>query len=154
MTKDYLPREKKWKHVYTRANKLHRAQQLGFEYPTLSESEMLNRESLKILFVCSMNQWRSPTAEKMYAKKPLVLARSCGTSKKARKTVSSNELKWADIVLVMEQKHKNRLTSQYPGEMRFKEIHVLDIPDNYKFMDPELVELIAASVNPILVSNR
>lgn len=111
---------------------------------------MVDRESLKILFVCSMNQWRSPTAEKVYADKPLVLTRSCGTNKKARKAVNRDDLKWADIVLVMEQKHKQRLMAEYPGEMRFKELHVLDIPDNYKFMDPELVEEITAAVEPIL----
>jgi len=114
---------------------------------------MVDRESLKILFVCSMNQWRSPTAEKVYADKPLVLTRSCGTNKKARKAVNRDDLKWADIVLVMEQKHKQRLMAEYPGEMRFKEVHVLDIPDNYKFMDPELVEEIASAVEPILTQN-
>lgn len=114
---------------------------------------MVERESLKILFVCSMNQWRSPTAEKVYADKPLLLTRSCGTNKKARKTVNSDDLKWADIVLVMEQKHRQRLMAEHSSEMRFKELHVLDIPDNYKFMDPELIEEIIAAVDPILVNN-
>ena len=123
---------------------------LGFEYPRVSESEMMNDESVNLLFVCSMNQWRSPTAEKIYSDKPLVRARSCGTNKKARKRVTPDDLKWADIVLVMEQKHKQRLVAGYPGEMRFKELHVLDIPDDYKFMDPELIDEIFAAVDPIL----
>jgi len=72
-----------------------------------------DRESLKILFVCSMNQWRSPTAEKIYADKPLVITRSRGTSENARNTVRTDDLKWADIVLVMEEKHKQRLMAQY-----------------------------------------
>jgi len=150
MTIDIWPREKKWKYVYTRSNKKHRAKQLGFDYPRASEREMVERESLKLLFVCSMNQWRSPTAEKIYADKPLVLTRSCGTSKKARTTVNPDDLRWADVVLVMEQKHKQRLLGEYPGEMRFKELYVLDIPDNYKFMDPDLIAEITSAVNPIL----
>ena len=148
--KDDCPREKKWKHVYTRSNKLHRAKQLGFEYPRVSESEMMEQETLKILFVCSMNQWRSPTAENIYADKPLLHARSCGTNKHARKTVTSEDLKWADIVMVMDEKHQQRLMAEYPGEMRFKESHVLDIPDEYKFMDPALINEITAAVDPIL----
>ena len=111
---------------------------------------MADRESLKILFVCSMNQWRSPTAEKVYADKPLVTARSRGTNKKARVTVNPDDLKWADIVMVMENKHKQRLLAEYPGEMRYKELHVLDLPDEYRFMDPELIDEIHASVDPIL----
>jgi predicted protein tyrosine phosphatase len=153
MKKEVWPREKNWKHVYTRSNKLHRAKQLGFEYPRVSEAELLDRESVKILFVCSRNQWRSPTAEKVYADKPLVLTRSAGTSKNSRKTVNSDDLRWADLVMVMEPKHKERLLAQYPGEMRFKEIHVLDIPDNYRYMDPELVLAITAAVDPILTQN-
>ena len=153
MTKDDWTREKKWKHVYIRSNKLHRAKQLGFEYPRVSESEMIDHESVKILFVCSMNQWRSPTGEKIYADKPLVHARSCGTNANARKKVTPDDLKWADIVLVMEEKHKQRLMAEYPGEMRFKEMHVLDIPDNYKFMDPALIDEIVAAVDPILTQS-
>jgi predicted protein tyrosine phosphatase len=150
MNKDDWPREKNWKHVYTRSNKLHRAKKLGFVYPRESETNMADRESLKVLFVCTMNEWRSPTAERIYADKPLVIARSCGTSAKASKTVNGAVLQWADVVLVMEHKHRKRLLSEFPGEMRFKEIHVLDIPDNYKFMDPELIAEIEAAVEPIL----
>ncbi len=150
MTKDEWPRDKKWKHVYTRSNKLHRAKQLGFEYPRLNESEIMDQEAVNVLFVCSMNQWRSPTGEKIYADKPLVNTRSCGTNKGARRKVSSEDLKWADVILVMEEKHKTRLLAEFPGEMRFKEIHILDIPDNYKFMDPELIDEMVAAVDPIL----
>lgn len=153
MTKDDWPREKNWKHVYTRSAKLHRAKQLGFEYPRVSDIEMLDQESVKVLFVCSMNQWRSPTGEKIYADRPLIHARSCGTNKNARKRVSPKDLKWADVVLVMEEKHKQRIVSEFPGEMRFKETHVLNIPDNYKFMDPELIDEIVTAVDPILRRN-
>lgn len=106
--------------------------------------------AIKILFVCSMNQWRSPTGEKIYSDRPMVLARSAGTNKKARKRVTSNDVEWADFVFVMEQKHKQRLTTEYPEEMRFKTIHVLDIPDEYQYMDPNLVNEILAAVDPIL----
>ena len=57
-------------------------------------------------------------------------------------------------LLVMEHNHRERLFSEFPGEMRFKEIHVLDIPDNYKFMDPELIAEIEAAVEPILTGKE
>ena len=111
---------------------------------------MIEDNALKILFVCSMNQWRSPTAEKIYADKPFLQVRSGGTNKHARRSVTSTDLQWADIVCVMETKHQQRLLAQYPGEMAFKKIQVLDIPDNYQFMAPELVAEIIAAVDPIL----
>ncbi len=92
----------------------------------------MDDESVKLLFVCSMNRWRSPTGEKIYSDEPLVHARSCGTNKNARRRVTADDLRWADIILVMEEKHKQRLVTQFPREMRYKDLHVLDIPDKYK----------------------
>lgn len=149
MKKD-LPREKNWKLVYTRSEKLHRARQLAFEYPRVSEENLAKNETVNLLFVCSRNQWRSPTAECIYSKRPFVNVRSRGTSRSARRTVTADDLKWADIVFVMEDKHKQRLQSEYPSEVRYKELHVLDIPDSYQFMDPELIIEITESVDPIL----
>lgn len=148
--KENWPREKKWKEVYTRSEKRFRARQLGFEYPRMSERNLVSRETINVLFVCTMNQWRSPTAECTYSKRPFVNARSRGTSRSARRTVTADDLIWADIVFVMEDKHKERLLGEYPIEARHKELYVLDIPDNYKFMDPELIMEITESVDPIL----
>lgn len=110
----------------------------------------MDREPIKILFVCSMNQWRSPTAEKIYSKHPTVLARSCGTNKGARISASSNAIQWADLVIVMEQKHKNRLLANFPAEMKYQRIRVLDIPDEYQFMDKELISEISAATDQII----
>ena len=49
--------------------------------------------------------------------------------------------------------HKRRLLAEYPGEMRFKPLHVLDIPDNYRFMDTELIDEIRTAVEPILAED-
>ena len=115
---------------------------------------MAENEPIKIMFVCSMNQWRSPTAEKIYSDKPSVVARSAGTNKGARRSVRSSDLVWADLVLVMEQKHKQRVMAAFPGEMKFKTLHVLDIPDDYQYMDPELIEEITSAVDPLLQNFR
>ena len=97
-----------------------------------------------------MNKWRSPTAEKIYSKQVLVNSRSAGTSSKARHHVSTKDIKWADVIIVMESKHKQRLTADHPDAMRHREVHVLEIEDNYQFMDPELIEELVTAIDPIL----
>ncbi|WP_413664608.1 low molecular weight protein tyrosine phosphatase family protein [Microbulbifer sp. CNSA002] len=93
-----------------------------------------------LLFICSRNQWRSPTAEAIWRKHPDFNAKSAGTSPRAKKTVSSADIRWADVIFVMEQKHKNRLIAEFSRMLDHKPVHVLDIPDEYKYMDPELVQ--------------
>ena len=110
----------------------------------------MESESTNVLFVCSMNQWRSPTAEKIYSKEPFINVRSAGTSSKARRHVSMKDLQWADVVIVMESKHKQRLAADYRQALRGCEVHVLDIEDRYKFMDPELIEELEFAIDPIL----
>ena len=105
---------------------------------------------MNILFICSRNQWRSPTAEKVWSRHPGLAVRSAGTSSKARRTVSAKDIQWADTIFAMEQKHKNRLKADFPRLMSHKTIHVLDIPDEYSFMDPELMEILKYSVTDYL----
>ncbi len=155
--KDDWPREKRWKHVYTRSAKLARAQKLGFAYPRVTESQLVQRETgsasgkkRNILFVCSKNQWRSPTAEAVWRKHPELSVRSAGTSSKARRKVSVDDIRWADVIFVMEEKHKSRLVAEFTATLERKPLHVLDIPDEYKYMDPELVELLQDAVAALL----
>ena len=107
-------------------------------------------ETINVLFVCSMNQWRSPTAEKIYSKEPFINVRSAGTSSKARRHVSLADLKWADVVIVMESKHKQRLTADYRQTMRDREVHVLEIEDRYKFRSPSLSEPPIGVLSPLM----
>jgi predicted protein tyrosine phosphatase len=50
----------------------------------------------------------------------------------------------------MEEKHKSRLKAEFTRLLNSKQVHVLDIPDDYRFMDPELVEMLGQSVNNLL----
>ncbi len=104
----------------------------------------------KVLFVCSKNQWRSPTAEAIYRNDARISVRSRGTAKSAVQVIRSSDIEWADVILVMEGKHRQRLLSDFPCETKFKVVHVLDIPDDYRFMDEELVALFRSAVEPIL----
>ena len=103
-----------------------------------------------VLFICSRNQWRSPTAEQVFRKHPMLAVRSAGTSPSARRTVSVDDVGWASVILVMEEKHKSRLKAQFGRLLEGRAIHVLDIPDDYKYMDPELVEQLEQCVPSLL----
>lgn len=148
--KDDGPRKKKWRFLYLRSEKLLRAKQLGIDYPRMSQRQKLESENINVLFICSMNKWRSPTAEKIYRKKPLVNVRSAGTSSKAKHHVCSEDLKWADLIIAMESKHVQRLRADFPESMRFMEVHTLGIEDHYDYMHPELIEELKISIDPIL----
>ncbi len=96
--------------------------------------------------MCSRNQWRSPTAEKLCVGRPGVEARSAGTAPSARVRVNAGHLQWADRVFCMERRHVQRLGEDFPDELIGKSIVCLDIADDYGFMDPELIELLHAAL--------
>ncbi|GEO06598.1 hypothetical protein AAE02nite_42620 [Adhaeribacter aerolatus] len=50
----------------------------------------------------------------------------------------------------MEKKHQQRLQQAFGDVLRNRKIMVLFIPDNYCYMDPELVELLKDAVNALL----
>jgi len=104
----------------------------------------------RLLFVCSRNQWRSPTAEAVYQNDPRVEVSSAGVSSSARRRVTEKLLRWADLVLVMEHEHKRRIRERFPALVHELRIEVLDIPDDYAFMNAELMTLIRERVEPLL----
>ena len=95
-----------------------------------------------LLFICSKNQWRSPTAELLFKTHPTHNARSAGTSDKARIKVSQKLIDWADVIFVMKRKHRDILKQRFASAIAGKEIVVLDIEDNYQFNDPELINIL------------
>lgn len=105
----------------------------------------------RVLFVCSRNQWRSPTAETIWRRKGVVQVRSAGTSKAAKKRISAKDIERADIIFFMETKHKKRVQQEFRDLLNSTETHVLDVPDDYGYMDPELIAIIEAKTENILV---
>ena len=143
--------EKQWRNLYFRSAKHQRAKKLGrFWPPQQWERLMADATQTNILFVCSMNEWRSPTGEAVFKRVPGLNVRSAGTVRGARRTLSVADIRWADVIFVMEEKHKSRMRAQFRDEARYKQVHVLDIPDEYRFMDDELVDLLKAKVEPLL----
>lgn len=122
----------------------------GFADDTTAHTRWVPRRNspLRLLFVCSRNQWRSPTAEKLWRADPRVEVRSAGTSPAAKRQLRIADLEWADIVFAMEATHSRRIR-QLAGSLK-PNVVVLDIPDDYRFMDPELVEMLRTSVEPVV----
>jgi predicted protein tyrosine phosphatase len=110
-------------------------------------------EPLHVLFVCSRNRWRSPTAEKVFSGRDGIVVRSRGLARSARRRLTDADVAWADLVFVMEDEHHRRLVQEHRSALGETPIHVLDVPDEYGFMDPELVELFSGSVGRILAKH-
>jgi protein-tyrosine phosphatase len=100
-----------------------------------------------LLFLCSRNQWRSPTAETLYARHPHHQAKSAGLAASANTRVTLKLIAWADIIFVMEHKHKTIVHERFANALGNKKIVVLDIADEYTYMDPELVTMIRSAVD-------
>ena len=111
-------------------------------------------QPMNLLFICSRNQWRSPTAEEIWRKHPEYNCRSAGTSPKAKRTVSPADIRWADAIFVMEKKHRNRLLAEFTRLLDHKPVYVLDIPDDYHYMDPELIEELQDKVSSYLPNKQ
>lgn len=96
----------------------------------------------RFLFVCGKNQLRSPTAEQIFSGRDDLEVRSAGTRKDADEQVSAELIEWADAIFVMERRHRKQVQSQFQQALRDKKIVVLDIPDEYRFMDESLIVLL------------
>jgi predicted protein tyrosine phosphatase len=98
----------------------------------------------KLLFICSKNQWRSPTAELLFKDHPFHITRSAGTSDKARIHISQKMIDWADVIFVMERKHRDIIKQRFTFKSQL--VIILEIEDNYQFGDPELIEILKVSL--------
>ncbi|MES2208155.1 MAG: phosphotyrosine protein phosphatase [Pseudomonadota bacterium] len=103
-----------------------------------------------ILFICSQNKWRSPTAEHIFANYPNINSMSAGLNHDAETPITPELLEWADTIFVMEKAHKTKLSLRYKKYLHNKKIICLNIPDNFKFMDEKLVALLLLKVKPFL----
>ena len=102
----------------------------------------------KLLFICSQNRIRSLTAERMFEGVTGFQTRSAGTQPNARIVATDGHIGWADIIFVMEKSHLNRLNRKFPEALAEKRVVTLHIPDEYTFMQPELVDELRAKLAP------
>ncbi len=105
---------------------------------------------MKLLFICSQNRLRSPTAEAIFAEYAGLEVESAGLDREAEIPLSSEAIQWADIIFVMEQSHRTKLSKNFQPWLKNKRIVCLDIPDEYEYMEPDLIELLKKKVLPLL----
>ena len=101
---------------------------------------------MRVLFICSQNRLRSPTAEQIFASWEGIEVASAGLADEAQKPVTPELLAWAHLIFVMEKAHRSKLAKRFPAYLGDKRIVCLDIPDEYHYMDPALVALLKAKV--------
>jgi predicted protein tyrosine phosphatase len=101
---------------------------------------------MNVLFVCSRNKWRSRTAETIFKADQNHRVKSAGTENDARIKLTGKLITWADLIFAMEKRHKQRIREKFDHVLDGKKIIVLDIEDNYNYMDEELIATLRASV--------
>jgi len=102
------------------------------------------------LFICSANKLRSPTAEQVFLTWPDIETDSAGLLETADILLSPEQIEWADIIFVMEKRHRAKLSKKFKRHLNGKRVVCLDIPDDYDFMQPELITLLERKAGPFL----
>ncbi|MBB1441946.1 phosphotyrosine protein phosphatase [Pseudoalteromonas sp. SG43-3] len=104
----------------------------------------------KVLFVCSQNKLRSPTAEAIFSGEPNLEVRSAGLNNNAEIPLGAEDVQWAEIIFVMEQAQKSKLKKKYKDILDKQRVICLGIPDNYDYMDPKLIKIFENNVPQFL----
>lgn len=99
-----------------------------------------------LLFICSQNKLRSPTAEAVFSGRAGIDVDSAGLNNDAVVPLSPEQVEWADLIFVMEKAHREKLNRKFKRHLNRQRVVVLGIPDNYRYMDPVLVELLETKV--------
>lgn len=107
-------------------------------------------ERKKILFVCTINVMRSKTAHEIYESDIRFIVKSAGTNSGAETVISREVLDWADAIVVMEKHHRNTIRKLYPDIYSKKRIVCLYIPDEYDYMQPELISVIRSRFEDVI----
>ena len=97
---------------------------------------------MNILWVCSMARLRSKTGYTIFG------GDYCGTDYDADKPVTKSLMDWADIIICMETRHRSKLRRKYKGYSN--KIKVLNIPDEYEFMDDILCNKLKVAYQRII----
>ncbi|NOX82246.1 MAG: phosphotyrosine protein phosphatase [Alphaproteobacteria bacterium] len=104
----------------------------------------------KLLFICTQNRLRSPTAEQVFSTWDDIECDSAGLAPDAGVSLSTEQIDWADIIFVMEKVHRNKLSKKFRSHLKGKRVIVLGIPDDFEFMEEGLVRILKMKVPQFL----
>ena len=118
----------------------------------LSKQEILGvAPKTRLLFICSGNRDRSPTAEALFHDSAEYEARSAGTHLSATQKVTQEMLDWADMIFVMSESEDGHVTYLKENfDLHGKKIHDLEILDRYDRGEPDLVNLLRQRLAPFV----
>ena len=92
----------------------------------------------RILFICAQNRVRSLTAEHLFQGRHGCQTASAGISAAARVELTEDLIRWADMVVFMEQNHQDYVTQAYPEVLSGKKLECLDVRDLYVYGEAAL----------------
>lgn len=101
---------------------------------------------MKVLFVCTANKLRSPTAEDVFRDYSGIEVVSAGTDAQAPNPLTKELVASADLIFVMEPHHREHIRKKYKQRPADSRIITLNIPDEYERGDPILVALLKQKV--------
>lgn len=105
-----------------------------------------------VLFVCTANKLRSPTAEDLFKDWPGLDVLSAGTDANTPRPLTPELVASADLIFAMETHHRERIRKKYKQRPADNRIITLHIPDEYERGDPVLVKLLKSKVEPRLAA--
>lgn len=103
-----------------------------------------------LLFICGKNRLRSPTAEEVFSNIPGIETASAGVDRDADEPLTAELVQWADTIFLMERSHRRKLQQKFAPWLNGQSVICLNIPDNYDYMEPALVDLLQQKVKPFL----
>lgn len=107
-----------------------------------------------VLFICSQNKLRSPTAERIFSDAMGFSVQSAGLNKDAHISLNVEMVEEADYIFVMEKSHRNKLRRKFKPHINRQRIICLDIPDEYNYMDPLLIKILKERLNSFFGINE
>ena|SRR5437588_12089791 len=97
---------------------------------------------MRVLFVCTSNRLRSPTAETLFTGWPELEVSSAGLDPAATRVLDQDVISAADVIFVMERHHRDTIRKRFPSVLEQRPVYLLDIPDEYERDQPELIALL------------
>ncbi|MBN3582854.1 protein-tyrosine-phosphatase [Algoriphagus aestuarii] len=109
------------------------------------------KDKPNVLVVCGRNKRRSRTAEYIFKNDARFNIRSVGLSPKSERQIKEVDVRWSDLIFVMEYSQSKRISEAFRNE-KLPEIEVLLIDDDYEYLNEELVEMLLDRINTVLKS--
>ena len=111
---------------------------------------MIGKQNFNILFVCTVNRMRSATAHKIFEEDKRFNVKSAGTDVNANTVLTQELLDWSTAIIVMEKHHRSFIRKHFPQIYNHKKIVCFYIPDDYDYMQQELIYVLKEKMDDYL----